>query len=320
MESSHDVLHSIKQKTHHNLRRISIKEENNQDQDDGVTLEQERLDLDVENKQKKDLKASYGVTTPQDGYDAIYGKKEHGMLEQWMCFRDNERQSVRGNLLKEWVLYSFDVEMDYGKTRNDPYSRRFGEYKKVFDKEIEQLANEYDLRIWKKRYSFEGGRSFVCITKQLNDALPLGRANESRFMGMVRKEMNEEEGSNSKEMEFEVTSPCNCVVKLLLSTAITTGLRVAQDSLVKSSSLAIIIRSIEQCSRESLVHARVKELSNHMCLVHGFGRACVVLSPFMDQWINTNIRARDAGFGRRKQEKEGSQGQLQRNHPAGVTP
>ncbi|GKC02612.1 phospholipase-like protein [Tanacetum coccineum] len=31
------------------------------------------------------------------GYDAIYGKGEHGMLEQWMCFRDNKRQSVGGN-------------------------------------------------------------------------------------------------------------------------------------------------------------------------------------------------------------------------------
>ncbi|GJZ01735.1 hypothetical protein Tco_0519696 [Tanacetum coccineum] len=31
------------------------------------------------------------------GYDAIYGKGDHGMLEQWMCFWDNERQSVGGN-------------------------------------------------------------------------------------------------------------------------------------------------------------------------------------------------------------------------------
>ncbi|GJR07656.1 hypothetical protein Tco_0790308 [Tanacetum coccineum] len=45
-----------------------------------------------------------------------------------------------------------------------------------------------------KRYSFKGGRSFVCITKQLDDALLLGRANGSRFMGMIKKEMEEEGG------------------------------------------------------------------------------------------------------------------------------
>ncbi|GJQ99019.1 hypothetical protein Tco_0522004 [Tanacetum coccineum] len=31
------------------------------------------------------------------GYDAIYGKDENGMLKQWMCFQDHERQSIRGN-------------------------------------------------------------------------------------------------------------------------------------------------------------------------------------------------------------------------------
>ncbi|GKB77294.1 hypothetical protein Tco_0944189, partial [Tanacetum coccineum] len=31
------------------------------------------------------------------GYDAIYGKGENGMLEQWMCFWDHERKNIRGN-------------------------------------------------------------------------------------------------------------------------------------------------------------------------------------------------------------------------------
>ncbi|GJS91721.1 hypothetical protein Tco_0774357 [Tanacetum coccineum] len=215
-----------------------------------------------------------------NGDDDVYGKGVHGMLEQWMCFRDNERQSIEGNriifadflkvrhgnksvddttqerryyewvaqnsefndsdtsheatmydnpLLNERVLDSFDIETDYGRTRDDPYSRRFDEYKMEFDNEVEQLANEYDLRIgtkgyalddvWEKcekfhgdyespfvdiktfeieRYSFDGGRIFVCITKPLDDALPLGRVNESRFMGMIRKEMDEEGGVRRK--------------------------------------------------------------------------------------------------------------------------
>nr|GEV00264.1 putative ribonuclease H-like domain-containing protein [Tanacetum cinerariifolium] len=67
-----------------------------------------------------------------------------------------------------------------------------------------------------KQYSFKRGTNFVCITKQLDDALALGRANGSRFMGMIRKEMNTDRStkeetynvlsSHNKEMEFKVSS------------------------------------------------------------------------------------------------------------------
>nr|GEW18723.1 hypothetical protein [Tanacetum cinerariifolium] len=40
----------------------------------------------------------------------------------------------------------------------------------------------------------EGGRSFVCVTKQLDDDFPLGRANGSRFKGMIRKELDGDRG------------------------------------------------------------------------------------------------------------------------------
>ncbi|GKE62529.1 hypothetical protein Tco_1512896 [Tanacetum coccineum] len=39
------------------------------------------------------------------------------------------------------------------------------------------------------KYSFKGGRSFVCITKQIDDALPLGRENGARFKEMIRNEL-----------------------------------------------------------------------------------------------------------------------------------
>ncbi|GJU80463.1 hypothetical protein Tco_1282828 [Tanacetum coccineum] len=164
------------------------------------------------------------------GYDTTYGKGENGMLEQWMCFRDHERQSVDVNhmiftdflksvskaVLNEWVLDSFDIKTNYGRTRDDSYSRRFDEYKEVFDSEIEQLENEYDLRIGKKGYDldnvwekcekFHGGTSHPWHDEgfeeedqwESDDALPLGRANESRFMGMIRKEMDEERSAQRK--------------------------------------------------------------------------------------------------------------------------
>ncbi|GKB80993.1 hypothetical protein Tco_0947888, partial [Tanacetum coccineum] len=40
-----------------------------------------------------------------------------------------------------------------------------------------------------KRYSFKGGRSFVCITDREDGTLPLGCVNMARFKAMIRKEM-----------------------------------------------------------------------------------------------------------------------------------
>ncbi|GKD51132.1 reverse transcriptase domain-containing protein, partial [Tanacetum coccineum] len=48
-----------------------------------------------------------------------------------------------------------------------------------------------------KQYSLEEGKSFVCVTKQLEDVLPLGWVNGSRFKGMIRDEMDTR-GSVSK--------------------------------------------------------------------------------------------------------------------------
>nr|GEY80882.1 hypothetical protein [Tanacetum cinerariifolium] len=65
----------------------------------------------------------------------------------------------------KWVLDSFDIKVNYGKTRDDPYSRRFDEYKKVFDNEIVQFANEYDLRIGNKGFPQKETKSEVTLTR-----------------------------------------------------------------------------------------------------------------------------------------------------------
>ncbi|GKF76409.1 hypothetical protein Tco_0225853, partial [Tanacetum coccineum] len=41
-----------------------------------------------------------------------------------------------------------------------------------------------------KRYSFNTGQSFICVTKELMDALSMGRENGSRFRDMIRKEVD----------------------------------------------------------------------------------------------------------------------------------
>ncbi|GKD66078.1 hypothetical protein Tco_1308186, partial [Tanacetum coccineum] len=67
------------------------------------------------------------------------------------------------------------------------------------DKKYYDLPKVYIETFEVKRYSFEEGKSFVCVTKQLKDALPLGRVNGSRFKGMIRKEMDTG-GSVQREM------------------------------------------------------------------------------------------------------------------------
>ncbi|GJZ05377.1 hypothetical protein Tco_0538652 [Tanacetum coccineum] len=44
---------------------------------------------------------------------------------------------------------------EYAKEIGNPYSRRFDEYKQVFDNEVENVSNEYTLRIRKKGYHLD---------------------------------------------------------------------------------------------------------------------------------------------------------------------
>ncbi|GJW74176.1 hypothetical protein Tco_0133546 [Tanacetum coccineum] len=58
----------------------------------------------------------------------------------------------REKLFNEWVLDSFDVEADKANMFANPYSRIFDEYMRIFINEVEQLSNEYELKIGKKGY------------------------------------------------------------------------------------------------------------------------------------------------------------------------
>ncbi|GJR35676.1 reverse transcriptase domain-containing protein [Tanacetum coccineum] len=125
-------------------------------------------------------------------------------FDEWLKVKighTNIYDSDQEIVFSEWILDSFDVEYEYANEIENPYSRRFDEYKRVFDNEVENLSNKYTLRIGKKeeelwrsgdektdyeppfvdvktfevkKYSFKKGQSFTCITKQDDDALPLG--------------------------------------------------------------------------------------------------------------------------------------------------
>ncbi|GKD39924.1 phospholipase-like protein, partial [Tanacetum coccineum] len=81
------------------------------------------------------------------GYNEVFGENKQGTLRQWICFHDHERQTVKGS-----QMGFADFLQEYAKVIGDPYSRRFDEYKRVFNNEIEHLSNEYILRIGKKGY------------------------------------------------------------------------------------------------------------------------------------------------------------------------
>nr|GEV81437.1 hypothetical protein [Tanacetum cinerariifolium] len=125
------------------------------------------------------------------------------------------------NFYMEWVKEDFNFGVNIERTKDDPYSRNFDEYKDKFDKEIEQLWYDKGFEeeeLWQNgieeidytpplaknetfevyRYIFKNGKSFICITKQMNDVLPLGRVNGSRFIEKTRKEMDEEGGDVKK--------------------------------------------------------------------------------------------------------------------------
>ncbi|GJY73953.1 hypothetical protein Tco_0478384 [Tanacetum coccineum] len=145
-------------------------------------------------------------------------------FDKWLKVKighTNIYDSDREIVFNEWILDSFNVKYEYAKEIGNPYSRRFDEFKRVFDNEVENLSNEYTLRIGKKgfeeeelwrsgdektnyeppfvdiktfevkKYTFKKGQSFICITKQDDDALPLRRVNGARFKAMIRKELKD---------------------------------------------------------------------------------------------------------------------------------
>ncbi|GKA56493.1 phospholipase-like protein [Tanacetum coccineum] len=127
-------------------------------------------------------------------------------------------EPVKKALLKTWLLDCFQEELV-----KDPRSRRIGKKGHMLDdiwenckkvqgdntywwhdqkseeEERRQLRiniEEYDPPMVHvetfeiKRYSFDIGQNFICVTKELMDALPLGRENGSRFRDMIRKEVD----------------------------------------------------------------------------------------------------------------------------------
>ncbi|GKA55040.1 hypothetical protein Tco_0753989 [Tanacetum coccineum] len=73
-------------------------------------------------------------------------------FKEWIIVKvghTDVNEFVRKALLKSWIIDFFEEALDPDK---DPIERSFDDYKWVFDLEIEQLADEYELGIGKKGY------------------------------------------------------------------------------------------------------------------------------------------------------------------------
>ncbi|GJZ15700.1 hypothetical protein Tco_0551377 [Tanacetum coccineum] len=83
-------------------------------------------------------------------------------FDEWLKVkigRTNIYNFDREIVFNEWILDSFDVEEEYAKEIGNPYLRRFDEYKRVFDNEVENLSNDYTLRVGKKGFQQLRGNS-----------------------------------------------------------------------------------------------------------------------------------------------------------------
>ncbi|GKC95483.1 hypothetical protein Tco_1160925 [Tanacetum coccineum] len=110
-------------------------------------------------------------------------------------------KSVRKDLFRLWVIDKFTETLDPDK---DPLERCLDEYNWVFPKEIEQLADEYEIKIGEKGQVHEEiwtrckrarcknkDWCFICVNGENNETPSSGRKNGSRFRKMIMEEMEE---------------------------------------------------------------------------------------------------------------------------------
>ncbi|GJW78132.1 hypothetical protein Tco_0139814 [Tanacetum coccineum] len=205
------------------------------------------------------------------GYNEVFGVNEQGTLRLWICFRDHERRTMKGSymgfadflqvrygqqniddttrerrighnnlhesdrefIFNEWILDSYDVKEEYAREIGNPYSRRFDEYNRVFNNEIEHLSNEYILRIGKKGYvlddvwekcqqnykktneawhdegyeedeMWQSGDEKTDYDPPYDEALRLGHVNGARFKAMIRKELEGNKSFDDYKWEFNL--------------------------------------------------------------------------------------------------------------------
>ncbi|GJS57543.1 hypothetical protein Tco_0652327 [Tanacetum coccineum] len=99
-----------------------------------------------------------------DEYELGIGKKGRILDHVWEYCNQVHNKNY------EWHNYEFENE----------------EYEEIGIEDKEYHPPEVQVETFEvKRYSFKGGQSFICVTKDLDNTLPLGRKNGSKFKKMI---------------------------------------------------------------------------------------------------------------------------------------
>ncbi|GJT68732.1 phospholipase-like protein [Tanacetum coccineum] len=148
-------------------------------------------------------------------------------FKEWVKLKKghlNISKSVRKDLFRLWVIDQFTEALDPDK---DPLERCLDEYNWVFHKEIEQLTDEYEIKIrekghvleeiwtkckrarcknkgWWYDYWYEDEEKTElasCVSGENNETLSMGRKNGSRFRKMIMDEMEEALGNDGEDFD-----------------------------------------------------------------------------------------------------------------------
>ncbi|GJT21108.1 RNA-directed DNA polymerase, eukaryota, reverse transcriptase zinc-binding domain protein, partial [Tanacetum coccineum] len=157
-----------------------------------------------------------------DGRAEIYGVSKTGNLRFWYYNYDYERRNIKDNSAFEknpthrnfddykWEFnleidkladeYELGVEkkghildhiMEYcNQVHSKNYEWHNYEFKNEECEDKDYHPPEVQVETFEvKKYSFNGGQSFICVTKDLDNTLPIGRKNGSKFKEMIQNEI-----------------------------------------------------------------------------------------------------------------------------------
>ncbi|GJW68640.1 hypothetical protein Tco_0123064 [Tanacetum coccineum] len=107
-------------------------------------------------------------------------------FQEWMKIRENGK---KGYVLDDvWEK----CQQNYKKTNEAWHDEAYEEDEmwRIRDDKTDYDPPYVHVKTFEvKKYSFKGGRSFICITDREDEALPIGRVNGARFKAMIRKEL-----------------------------------------------------------------------------------------------------------------------------------
>ncbi|GKC83544.1 hypothetical protein Tco_1139261, partial [Tanacetum coccineum] len=110
-----------------------------------------------------------------------------------VSYQESNKARPRDYTFREWTLVKDD-----SATINYPIHRSFHDYKWEFNLEIDKLADEYELGIGENEHILDNIWEYY-----LDDVLPLGRKNISKFKEMIRKEVENNKTENGHESNLK---------------------------------------------------------------------------------------------------------------------